>query len=59
MPSPYNQIEKQNVYKNCATLKTKKYFQPLVFFVPKSCGAIIFSCGIIFTPPHFTNFLCS
>jgi len=51
MPSPYNQIEKQNVYKNCATLKTKKYFQPLVFFVPKSCGAIIFSCGIIFTPP--------
>jgi len=56
MPSPYNQIEKQNVYKNCATLKTEKrrkqkiIFSPQFFFVPKSCGAIIFSCGIIFTP---------
>merc|ERR550534_3608208 len=45
MPSPYNQIEKQKKKK-----KTKNYFQPPVFFVPKSCGAIIFSCGIISTP---------
>ena len=30
--------------------KTKKYFQPPIFFCPKSCGAIIFSCGIISTP---------
>ena len=55
-PLPTTRLKNKNVYKNCATLKTKKkkktkdYFQPPIFFVPKSCGAIIFSCGIISTP---------
>jgi len=30
--------------------KQKIIFSPPIFFVPKSCGAIIFSCGIISTP---------
>jgi hypothetical protein len=30
--------------------KQKIIFSPQFFFVPKSCGAIIFSCGIISTP---------
>ena len=55
-PLPTTRLKNKNVYKNCTTLKTKKkkktknYFQPPIFFVPKSCGAIIFSCGIISTP---------
>lgn len=55
-PLPTTRLKNKNVYKNCTTLKTKKkkktknYFQPPFFFVPKSCGAIIFSCGIISTP---------
>ena len=56
-PLPTTRLKNKNVYKNCTTLKTNKkkkktkdYFQPPIFFVPKSCGAIIFSCGIISTP---------
>jgi len=55
-PLPTTRLKNKNVYKNCATLKTKKrrkqkiIFSPQFFFVPKSCGAIIFSCGIISTP---------
>jgi len=30
--------------------KKKLFSAPQFFFVPKSCGAIIFSCGIISTP---------
>jgi len=37
-------------FENKKKKKTKDYFQPPIFFVPKSCGAIIFSCGIISTP---------
>jgi len=55
-PLPTTRLKNKNVYKNCTTLKTKKrrkqkiIFSPQFFFVPKSCGAIIFSCGIISTP---------
>ena len=55
-PLPTTRLKNKNVYKNCTTLKTKKrrkqkiIFSPNFFFVPKSCGAIIFSCGIISTP---------
>jgi len=37
-------------FENKKKKKTKNYFQPPDFFCPKSCGAIIFSCGIISTP---------
>jgi len=56
-PLPTTRLKNKNVYKNCTTLKTKKkeenkklFSAPQFFFVPKSCGAIIFSCGIISTP---------
>lgn len=56
-PLPTTRLKNKNVYKNCTTLKTNKkeenkklFSAPQFFFVPKSCGAIIFSCGIISTP---------
>jgi len=37
-------------FENKKRRKQKIIFSPQFFFVPKSCGAIIFSCGIISTP---------
>jgi len=61
MPSPYNQIEKQNVYKNCATLKTKKRRKQKIIFSPQfflslSRAVPLYFLVALFSPPSFHKF---
>jgi len=61
MPSPYNQIEKQNVYKNCATLKTKKRRKQKIIFSPQfflslSRAVPLYFLVALFPPPSFHKF---